>query len=315
MTEPAAIAPIRTLYQAHLWRMLQAVLPLGQRFNPLLKWLLGTEGYFAVPWRRHRLAIAAGWLDVASSASAPIYQTPWRQNPEFFALLAPQLDAPRGGCVVDVGANIGVYTLNIRSLSAAPLLAFEPEPSAYRLLCHNVAANSLDAVTVKNCACGDSTGELAFHGGINGAVAGRAGEAGPILSVPAVRLDDELRDIGAVALIKIDCEGFEWQVLNGCRGTIATKRPVLFVELHPKLIGRYGRTLSQVCDLLRPYYRLAFWDLNPAHRSRSRLRRFLSRYRQILAPLASEAAALALAERELRPDQLFLLALPIDGAR
>lgn len=308
------IAPITTLYQAHAWRMLQAVLPLGQRFNPLLSRMLRADGYFSVPWGRHRLTISAAWLDVASSASAPIYQTPWRQNPEFFALLAPQIEASRGGCIVDVGANIGVYTLNIRARTASPLLAFEPEPSSFRLLSHNVAANGLAGVTVKNCACGDRTGELAFHGGINGAVAGRAGEAGSTLSVPVVRLDDELRGVSAVDLIKIDCEGFEWHVLNGCRETMATKRPVLFVELHPKLIGNYDRTLAQVCDLLRPHYRLAFWDLNPAQRSRSRLRRFLGRYRQRLVPLASEAAALALAEREPKLDQLFLLALPRDRA-
>jgi FkbM family methyltransferase len=314
MTQSRAIAPVRTLHQAYLWRLLQAMLPLGQRFNLLLLLLLRTDGYFAVPWGRHWLTIPAAWLDVASSASAPIYQTPRRQNPEFFALLAPQIDASRGGCIVDVGANIGVYTLNIRARTAAPLLAFEPEPSSFRLQCHNVAANGLAGVTIKNCACGDWTGEVGFQGGINGAVAGRAGEPNGTFPVPVVRLDDELRDFSAVDLIKIDCEGFEWHVLNGCGETIAAKRPVLFVELHPKLIGNYDRTLAQVCDLLRPHYSLAFWDINPAQRSRSRLRRFLSRYRQRLVPLASEAAALALAAREPRPDQLFLLALPHDRA-
>ena len=314
MSDASRVEPVRTLYQAYLWRILHAMLPLGQRFNPLLSWLLGAHGYIAVPWGRYWLTIAAPWLDVASTASAPIYRSPRRQNPEFFSLLGPHLKPSSPGHIVDVGANIGVYVLNIRAATPAPLLAFEPDPDSCRLLQHNVAANALASASVKNCACGDSAGQIAFRRGINGAVAGRVADADATLSVPVVRLDDELRGLEAVDLIKIDCEGFEWQVLKGCMETLAVKRPVLFVELHPTMIDNYGRSLTQVFDLFRPSYTLEFWDLNPAHRSRSRLRRFLGRYRDRLVRLAGEAEALALAARVPRPDQLFLLGVPRGNA-
>jgi FkbM family methyltransferase len=284
------------------------VLPLGQRFNPLLARLAGNHLLIAVPWHSCWLTIASAWLKVASSAGAPIYQTPRRQNPEFFKLMVPLIDAARGGHIVDVGANIGVYTLNIRAISRAPIIAFEPDPALFRLLAHNVTANALRSVSLRNCACGDETGSLRFNGGINGAVATGADSATE--TVPVVRLDDELQDIEAIALIKIDCEGFEWNILHGCRRTIETKRPALFVELHPKLIGKYGHSLAEILTLLRPHYELAFWDLNPGQRSLSRALRFLSRYRQRLVRLAGEAEALALAASDAAPDQLFMVALP-----
>ena len=52
MSDASRVEPVRTLYQAYLWRILHAMLPLGQRFNPLLSWLLGAHGYIAVPWGR-----------------------------------------------------------------------------------------------------------------------------------------------------------------------------------------------------------------------------------------------------------------------
>ena len=90
--------------------------------------------------------------------------------------------------------------------------------------------------------------------------------------------------------------------------TLAAKRPVLFVELHPTMIANYDRSLTQVCDILRAHYTLEFWDPNPAQHSRSRLRRFLGRYRDRLVRLAGEAEALAASTPP--PDQLFLLAVP-----
>jgi hypothetical protein len=113
-----------------------------------------------------------------------------------------------------------------------------------------------------------------------------------------------------VSLIKIDCEGFEWGVLAGCREIIAAYRPLLFVELHPGLIGAFGHSLAEVCDVLRPAYELQFWDANPSQRSKSRLTRYFGRYRHEMVRLHDEAHMLAAATREPRPDQLFLLALP-----
>jgi FkbM family methyltransferase len=288
----------------------------------------GSHALLKVPWEGRWLTISGGWLNLASSAGAPVYQSPRHQNPEFFEIVEPLLETLPAGCIVDVGANIGIYTLNFRRRIKTQIISFEPSPFVFSLLSENVRSNNLPSVIVKNLACGDSRGHLLFNSGINGNVvcgaliapvaANLGGKLGPvnqsennnIISVSVVRLDDELRDIDVVSLIKIDCEGYECNVLIGCRKIIETKRPVLFIELHPKFIGNFNHTLSEICDLLRPYYRLELWDADPAQRSSSRLIRFLGRYRRVLVKLRDEAQMLELAREEPTPDQLFLLALP-----
>lgn len=300
----------RKLYSAWLWRWLHAILPIEQRLNPLLRGLYGHDGHLRVPWGRHWLTIGAAWLDIGSSASAPLYRGPRRQNPEFFAILAPRLGTLARGTFVDVGANIGIYTLDFRHHTGAPIVAFEPDAAMFELLQETLTANAVPRVSAFNLACGDTNGQLDFHDGINGSVASCDQPGGETKPVAVVRLDDQLADFRPISLIKIDCEGYEWHVLNGCPGILLSQRPLLFVELHPKLIGAYGHSLEEVCDLLRDHFELKFWDFRPAQRSRYRVLRFLGRYGSGLKRLSGEAEALALAGREPRPDQLFMLALP-----
>lgn len=297
------------LHSAWFWRLLHAVLPLEQRLNPLLCAFYGRAGLLRVPWGSFWLTISAAWLDIGSSASAAVYRGPRRQNPEFFAILAPRLQTLVPGAIVDVGANIGIYTLDFRERSNAPIFAFEPDPGTFRLLQETLDCNTMSGVSAFNLACGDRNGELNFREGINGSVApvDRAAETMP---VPVVRLDEQLKHVRPISLIKIDCEGYEWNVLNGCQAIILTQRPLLFIELHPGLIGAYGHSLGEVCDLLRENYDLKFWDIRPLQRSRSGVLRFLSRYGAGLERLSGEAEMLALAAHVPRPDQIFMLAVP-----
>jgi FkbM family methyltransferase len=300
----------RKLYSARLWRWLHAVFPLEQRLNPLLRRFYGRDGRLCVPWGRDWLTIDGAWLDIGSSASAPLYRGPRSQNPEFFAILAPCLETLARGTIVDVGANIGVYTLNFRCYSDAEIVAFEPDPNTFRLLQETLTANAVPRVSAFNLACGDDSGQLGFCAGINGSVASGDQSADETTPVAVIRLDDQLAGVSPISLIKVDCEGYEWHVLNGCAGILLLQRPLLFVELHPRLIGAYGHSVEEVCDLLRDRYDLTFWDFRPMQRSRTRVLRFLSRYCSGLKRLSGEAEALALAKLEPRPDQLFMLALP-----
>jgi hypothetical protein len=267
------------LSSAWLWRLLHLVFPLEQKLNPLLRRIYVGEGWRRVRWGRFWLTIDAGWFAIASSASGVVYRGPRRQSPEFWQLLAPRLPS---GTIIDVGANIGTYTLGFRQHSNAAIIAFEPDPETFRLLSETLVFNAVANVS----------------------------DDSDTVTVSVVRLDDRLARAGRIGLIKIDCEGYEWHVLDGCRDILRTQRPVLFVELHPRLIAHYGHSLQDVCNLLREAYALSFWDLSPMRRSRYRWARFLARYWPRLKPLADEAALLSVADREPRPDQLFMLALP-----
>lgn len=173
----------------------------------------------------------------------------------------------RPACVVDVGANIGAFSL-YQSIQqhADRVIAFEPSPGVFRRLEKNVELNGLTGVRVVNAAVGDKPGVLAFTDGLM-SLNGRVSESGP-LQVPCVRLDDELKDIPSVDILKIDTEGYEIHVLKGASGTLRKTKSIA-LELHypgeqeevESVIGGFGFTLVKTHDDL-VFYRKST-ALNP----------------------------------------------------
>jgi hypothetical protein len=51
-------------------------------------------------------------------------------------------------------------------------------------------------------------------------------------------------------IIKIDVEGFEWEVLKGARPTLREHRPVLQIEVHGDQLFRYGSTANELWSLV-----------------------------------------------------------------
>jgi hypothetical protein len=61
--------------------------------------------------------------------------------------------------------------------------------------------------------------------------------------VAVVRLDDELKE--HVDFIKIDVDGMEMEVLEGCRGLIARDRPKVMIEVQSELKARFHAFLGE----------------------------------------------------------------------
>jgi hypothetical protein len=149
-------------------RLAHRLLPLEKRFYRLISEWERYAGLVSVPWGKHRFECPVSWLKNCGEA---IYKSPKTLNPEFFRILAPELRKLKPGSIVDVGANMGIYVLNFRSLSNAPIIAYEPAPFVFTLLSRNVSTNELKDVSLKNLACGDNAGEIAIRVGINSAIA------------------------------------------------------------------------------------------------------------------------------------------------
>jgi FkbM family methyltransferase len=118
-------------------------------------------------------------------------------------------------CFLDVGANIGSYTILAASVCRARAIAFEPDPDTARLLRRNIAINHISSLAaVREAALGGVNGQIAFTLGSDtmNRVAGPDGKS--VQVVPIRRLDDIL-DAETPTLIKMDVEGFEEQVLSG----------------------------------------------------------------------------------------------------
>ncbi|MGB6193272.1 MAG: FkbM family methyltransferase [Terracidiphilus sp.] len=162
---------------------------------------------------------------------------------------------------VDIGANIGSYTLLASGVKGARSYCFEPAPSTYKRLMDNLAINHLSSrVVAMNIGLSSGEEMLRFTTGgetcINHVIANDE-ESATAITVPVRALDSVLCD-EAPAFLKIDVEGFETAVLRGATKTLA--RPSLH-SIVMELNGsgrRYGfdeeTTLAALREFgFRPY--------------------------------------------------------------
>jgi len=139
-----------------------------------------------------------------------------------------------GAVILEVGANIGAHTVFL-ARAAGPqgrVFAFEPQRIVYQTLCANLALNSITNVTCWHAAIGRASGEVRVptidytqpnnFGGV--ALGGaRAGEAVPVLTIDSLGL-------ARCALIKVDVEGMEQEVVEGAVATLGRCKPLLYIE-------------------------------------------------------------------------------------
>lgn len=141
----------------------------------------------------------------------------------------------KGDLFLDVGANIGSYTVLASGAVGAETISFEPVPKTFQHLLDNIYLNRLvDRVTPLNVAAGSEAGELemmADRDTVNRVVTDKV-YTGAKVKVPVVTLDEILA--GRVPkLIKIDVEGFEALVLRGAAHTLGEpKLEAVLMELN-----------------------------------------------------------------------------------
>lgn len=127
-----------------------------------------------------------------------------------------------GDLFLDVGANIGSYTVLASGAVGAETICFEPVPATYQHLLDNLYLNRLvSRVTPLNVAVDSEVGELemmADQDTVNRVVTNEV-YLGTKVKVPVVSLD-EILDGRVPKLIKIDVEGFETLVLKGAAHTL-----------------------------------------------------------------------------------------------
>jgi FkbM family methyltransferase len=151
----------------------------------------------------------------------------------------------RGDTFVDVGANIGLHAIRAarRVGPEGRVICFEPNPWNIELLSLTMAANKFDQVMIRPVAASDEAGEVPLHarrGQSNATV-----EVGPVrwasdvqVTVPSVRLDDELADLDELALLKIDIEGAEPLAFTGMAQTLKRLKPHIMMEVFPDALRR-----------------------------------------------------------------------------
>ena len=206
-----------------------------------------------------RVTIAAGvgaGLSFNCGASNPDYVLGRNEQPvqELFAT-----HVRPGDTVMDVGANVGFFTMVSARLSGPTgrVIAIEPAPANAALIRENARANGFAHVEVIEAAAGarGGTAELwiaAYAGGHALSTADRPPDAQALVAVPLLAIDELVRDgkVPVPDLVKIDVEGAELDVVEGMEATLQQHRPTLIVEIDDADAGALEAKWARLVELL-----------------------------------------------------------------
>ncbi len=180
----------------------------------------------------------------------------------------------KGDVVVDAGANVGFFTIRLarrlQRLGGGRIHAFEPIPENALRLAHNVEANGVgDIVRIHECALGAFEGRVDFHRQNEyGATTGNAAMIGASMSTLDADMDAEVTTLDAFAerenltscaLLKLDVEGAELEVLRGGEATIARLRPPILAEYNDYWAEQFGWSRAAYADFMKAYRYRANW--------------------------------------------------------
>jgi FkbM family methyltransferase len=148
--------------------------------------------------------------------------------------------ATPGWNVIDVGANVGYFSVVASDLGGpgSRVLAFEPHPVLGEMLATTARSNPNADITVEHAACGSAPGMATLHVSPEDRNSGLGTLRDDLhestgIEVPVVRVDDACRRHRLEPdLIKIDVEGFEPEVVEGCGYLLEQRVPArLIIEL------------------------------------------------------------------------------------
>lgn len=248
-------AAVKPKNQIGAYRMIDAVLRSCLRTLPPWQWAEHTA-----LWWGYRFRPAPTRVRLRSGASIGFSAPDYLQLLIYYqGVFEPhclpylKLCAEHGDTVVDVGANIGFYTLEsaLAVGSAGRVISIEAAPPIFEALAKNVAANEFRQVRLVKTAVSDVAGEavLALPRGDNlGMFTLGTVESTESYHVSLRPLDDVLEETGldSLALIKIDIEGSEYRALRGAARTIGRYKPAILIELNESALFRCGSSAAEV---------------------------------------------------------------------
>ncbi|MEQ8660032.1 MAG: FkbM family methyltransferase [Gammaproteobacteria bacterium] len=224
---------------------------------------------------RRTLAVGGGTGEVSVRRGGISWQLDLREGIELAIYLAGMFERATwsayrallrpGDCVLDAGANVGAHALPLARCvgPAGRVLAVEPTDYAYARLRRNIALNPELAPRIsaeQAMLAADTDGAVAagFYSSwpADGRdVARHARHQGVMMSATGARrvTADELlvaRGFAAVQLIKLDVDGYELDVLEGARATLARDRPTVIMELAPYTVSERGQDAFDIITLL-----------------------------------------------------------------
>ena len=167
-----------------------------------------------------------------------------------------------GNITVDVGANIGLHTLNMARIvgNTGRVFAFEPDPSNFEILEKNVKINNYQNIILEQKAVGDKNGRTTLyqsdHPGMHRIFPQTKQAKGQVqvelTSLDKYFIDSNLTD--KINFIKIDVEGLEFSVLKGMKNILKNNKKIkILFEFMPKNTMEAGFTPIELLNYLTSY--------------------------------------------------------------
>lgn len=166
-----------------------------------------------------------------------------------------------GMTVIDIGANIGATTLNLAKKTGplGKVYSFEPGPYNFKRALENISLNNFKNIKLINKGLGHEKA-TAFLYNVNANNSGMQRlltQAPPKSSYEKMKVEIDTLDnciasmeIPSPSLIKIDVEGYEYNVLLGAEQTLLRHKPVMFIELDDNNLREQGSTAETLVEFL-----------------------------------------------------------------
>ena len=173
----------------------------------------------------------------------------------------------KGGVAIDVGANIGDWTLPMaeRADESGKIFSYEPIPHMNRALKKSIRANGFTNTIVLDTACSNYNGTGQFSVEIGNSGGSRIGKnplESNMIDVNIVTLADQVKkhNITKLDLLKIDVEGEEANVLEGAIPVIQQFKPACIVEIRKncalgpeRIVDIFSSTGYKLIGIPTPY--------------------------------------------------------------
>lgn len=164
--------------------------------------------------------------------------------------------AQSGGTLLDIGANMGYFTLLWAGANADnKVIAIEASPKVASLLKNNIKQNELSSrVIIHELAVGKENGEIEFSIGsdVQTGWGGITLEKNNSIKVPMKRIDEIINQ--EIDVLKIDIEGAEAWALMGAENLLKSKKiKRIFFEQNESRMKALGIDPNEVFNLLKRY--------------------------------------------------------------
>ena len=165
----------------------------------------------------------------------------------------------KGDVVLDLGANIGYYTLIIAKIVGenGHVFAFEPEPSNFDLLKKNVTVNNYRNVSLEKIVISNKNGNVRLYLSKANTGEHRIYLSNPgknnFINVEMKTLDEYFKNnsiIDKISFIKMDVEGSEIGAIKGMNSILENKKLTIMLEFDPRQIQNYGASPEDLLNIL-----------------------------------------------------------------